>query len=103
MEIEVLTMERYDDRGKIIIYQIDEDKYRTAIYSYMKFQYSEIIYTLENIKLKVIDYLINGYIIKTNLIFNNIWHEINEIYNNIKRKQELQKEKEDILINFSEL
>jgi len=75
MNIEVANMYRTDDKSIIVVNQIGINKFRIIVKSYNKFQYACNV-SKEELKSKIIDFMINHYTIRLNTIFPNLYDEI---------------------------
>jgi hypothetical protein len=76
MDITVMTMRREDDRGLVKIIQRGEEDFRIVVSSYNKHMYAKD-YKKDVIKGLVIDFLVNGYEIQTNLLYTDIYDVLN--------------------------
>lgn len=98
MEIDVMYLYRHDDRSDIVIKQIGRDKFRIINKSYNKLNYV-IEKTKDDIKGLIIDFIVNGYTIKQNIIFQDIVNEIFDYIENYKPeiKEEIKEEDNEII------
>lgn len=73
-----MSLYRNIDRSNIYIKQYDNNKYTIYCYSYNKFQFAYNVDNKDILKSKVIDFIVNGYDIQNNNLFNNLYNELLE-------------------------
>ena len=77
-----MTLYREDDRGRVKIQQRSEEEFRIIVSAYNKHLYTKD-YKKEDIRGLIIDFIVNGYEIQTNILYS-------DIYEMLKRKKEIE-------------
>ena len=77
-----MTLYREDDRGRVKIQQRSEEEFRIIVSAYNKHLYTKD-YKKEDIRGLIIDFIVNGYEIQTNILYS-------DIYEMLKGKKEIE-------------
>ena len=75
LELEVFTLYREDDRSNVSIKQ-KGDKFLVYVSRAGKHCHVNELIKKKEVKQKIIDFIINGYNIKTNLLFPNLYNDL---------------------------
>lgn len=90
IEIEVMTLYRESDKSKIRIIQTCKNNYRIVVSIYGKHQHAENLKNIDinDIKRRLIDWIINEYTIKSNILIPDLYNELDDYMKQVIGEEE---------------